>query len=132
MAERTKAPSNSGQLKNLLLVLEHARADAWLRKDRRALDALITPDFVEINSLGRFSRSEVLERLFPSLTLHEFTIEEPVLLIEEKGAGIISYRCHESLTVNGKQIDGRFRVIATYVQDNNRYRLRVWEIRPVT
>jgi len=66
------------QIKNLLLVLEHARADAWLRRDIRALEALLAPDSLEINYFGRFSRDDLLLQFFPRMVLQTFTIEDPV------------------------------------------------------
>jgi hypothetical protein len=119
------------QLKRILLAREHARADAWLRKDRKALEALLSSDFVEINSAGRFGRNDVLDRLFPSRTLHTFTIEDPSLRITGDSTAELSYRCRESLTTNGELTDGTFRVFATYRRYNNQYQLAVWEIRPV-
>jgi hypothetical protein len=118
------------QLKKILVVLEHARADAWFRKDRQALEALLMPDFVEINSLGRFSKGDLLDRLFPVLTLHEFIIEDPGIRITGENTAVLSYRCHERLTVDGNQTEGTFRVFATYTRDGKQYRLSVWEIRP--
>ncbi len=131
MTDSISPDRDPGQLRNLLLVLEHARADAWLRKDRQALEALLSPDFVEINSLGRFDKTGVLDRLFPSLTLHGFTIGEPTIRIAGDDTVVISYRCHEALTVNGKRIEGDFTVTATYARDRKKYRLVVWEIQPV-
>jgi len=43
----------------ILLAREHARVDAWFRKDLRALDALLAPDYQEINMFGRFSREDI-------------------------------------------------------------------------
>ena len=119
------------QLKRILLAREHARADAWLRKDRKALEALLSSDFVEINSAGRFDRNEVLDHLFPSRALHTFIIEDPSLRMTGDSTAELSYRCRESLTTDGKLTDGMFRVFATYRRYNNQYQLAVWEIRPV-
>jgi len=130
MAGRNTASRDPEQIKNLLVVREHARADAWLRKDRRALDALLAPDFVEINSIGRFSREELFDRLFPVLTLHEFTIEDPVLRITGENTMVLTYRCYERLTVDQKPVVGTFRVTATYTRDGKQYRLSAWESRP--
>jgi len=132
MAETVSPDRDPEHLKKLLLVLEHARADAWLRKDRRALEALLSPDFVEINSLGRFDKTTVLDRLFPSLRLNAFTIGEPVLRITRPDSAIISYRCHEVFTMNGCRTEGDFNVTATYTRDKKRYRLSAWEIRPLS
>jgi len=130
MALRNAASRDTEQLKKILILREHARADAWLRKDRRALEALLAPDFVEINSLGRFDREALFSRLFPVLTLHEFTIEEPGIRITGENTAVLSYRCHEWLTVDGKRIQGTFHVFATYTYDGNQFRLSEWEIRP--
>ena len=118
-------------IRKILIVREHARADAWLRRDRRALDALLAPDFLEINSLGRFGKAELLDRLFPLFTLHEFTMEEPVIRELSKNTAVISYRCHEVFTVNGRRTGGTFSVAATYAIDNNQYRLARLQISPV-
>jgi hypothetical protein len=131
MADQNTALRDPGQLKSLLVVREHARADAWLRKDRRALESLLAPDFVEINTVGRFSKEELFDRLFPVLTLHEFTIEDPVLQIQEENTAVLSYRCYERLTVDKKPVVGTFHVTATYTRNGKQYRLGKWEIRPV-
>jgi hypothetical protein len=98
MADLNTASRDPEQLRNILILREHARADAWIRKDRRALDALLAPDFVEINSLGRFTRQEMLEHPFPVLTLHEFVIEDTVIRITGENNAVLSYRCRERLT----------------------------------
>jgi hypothetical protein len=131
MTSQNAASTDPGQLKDLLVVREHARADALLRRDRRAFESLLAPDFVETNTLGRFTREEFLDRLFPVLTLHEFTIEDPVLQIPEADTAVLRYRCHERLTVDKKPVAGTFRVTATYTRDGKQYRLSAWEIRPV-
>jgi hypothetical protein len=131
MADRNTSTQDPEQLKKILVVREHARADAWLRKDRRALEALLDTDFVETSSLGRFTKAELLDRLFPNLTLHEFTMENPGIRITGEKSAVLSYRCHERYTVNGKRVEGSFRVFATYTRDGDQYRLSVWEIRPM-
>jgi hypothetical protein len=129
MTDRT-ASRDPEQLKNLLVLREHARADAWLRKDRRALEALLAPDFVEINSFGRFTRAELLDRIFPVITLHKFVIENPGIRITGENTAVISYRCHQQVTLDEKHVEGTFRVFATYTRDGNQYRLSQWESRP--
>jgi hypothetical protein len=123
MADRNAASRDPEQLKKLLVLREHARADAWMRKDRRALEALLAPDFVEINHLGKFNREELLDRILPALTLYEFTIEDPSVRITGEKSAVLSYRCHEWLAVDGKRIEGTFRVFATYTRDRNQYRV---------
>jgi len=131
MATDSAASQDPGRLRKILIVREHARADAWLRRDRRALDALLAPDFVEINSLGRFERDELLDRLFPALTLHVFVMEEPSFHKSGDGTAIIRYQCHEEFTMNGERTKGTFSVTATYTLTNNQYRLSAWQSSPV-
>ena len=131
MADIPTASQDSEQLKHILVLREHARADAWLQKNRRALEALLAPDFVEINTLGRFTREELLDRLFPTLTMRGFTIENPDIRITGENTAVLSYRCHEQFTVDGKPIEGTFRVFATYTRDGKQYKLSLWEIRTV-
>jgi Domain of unknown function (DUF4440) len=131
MADQNAASRDSEQIKDLLIVREHARADALLRKDRRAFESLLAPGFVEINTLGRFTKEEFLDRLFPVLTLHEFTFEDPVLQVNGENTAVLSYRCYERLTVDKKPVVGTFRVTATYTRDGKQYRLVQWESRPV-
>jgi hypothetical protein len=129
MADRNAASRDPEQLKKILILREHARADAWMRKDRRALEALLAPDFVEINSLGRFNREELLNLILPVLTLYEFTIEDPSVRITGEKSAVLSYRCHEWMAVDGKRIEGTFRIFASYTRDGNQYRLSMWESR---
>jgi len=89
----TQTPSdyeNSEQLLKILLAREHARVDAWFRKDLRALDALLAPDYQEINMFGRFSREDIQARIFPLLTLHSFTINDPYVKCSGKNTAVIS------------------------------------------
>jgi hypothetical protein len=130
MADRNAASQDPEQLKKILVLREHARADAWLRKDRRALEALLAPDFVEVSSLGRFTREELLDQLFPVLTLHEFIIEDPGIRVTGENTAVLSYRCRERLTAGKKLVEGTFRVLSTYTRDGNQYKLSLWEIRP--
>ena len=41
------------------------------------------------SSLGRFTREELLERLFPVLTLHEFIIEDPGIQITGENTAVL-------------------------------------------
>jgi hypothetical protein len=118
------------QLKNLLLVLEHARADAWLRRDKRAIEALLAPGFHEINTFGRFTRDDLLIRLFPVLTLHTFTIEDPALLSAGEGAAGLTYRCYEELSVDGKKMKGTSHVSALYAKTGKIWKLILWQVTP--
>ena len=72
-------PDDPGYLMSILVAREHARADALLRKERRALDALLAPDFVDIKSLGQFDLSSVLDTLLPLSIIRIFTINDPHL-----------------------------------------------------
>jgi hypothetical protein len=132
MATDSAASQDPGRLRKILIVREHARADAWLRRDRRALDALLAPDYVEINSLGRFTKKDLLDRLFPALTLHAFVMDEPSVRTSKDNTAVIRYRCHEEFTLNGERTEGTFSVTATYTFTNNQYRLSAWQIDPVS
>ena len=97
-------PGDPGQLLSILVAREHARADALIRKERRALDSLRAPDFIEVNSLGRFERNSVLDTLFPLLNLRIFTINDPHLqVMQDSETAVLTYRCFEELDIQ----DGR-------------------------
>jgi hypothetical protein len=130
MAEQPVHPQDPDQLKNLLLVLEHARADAWLRRDRRALEALLTPDFIEINTFGRFTRDELLIRLFPRLTLHTYTVDGPELCPAGSGAFVLTYQCHMEVLVGSRKMKGMNHVAALYIWNGKQWRLALWQITP--
>ncbi len=119
------------QLRNLLLVLEHARADAWLRRDKRALEALLAPDFLEINYFGRFSRNDLLVRIFPRLVLYTFTIEGPVLFPISDGTAALTYQCYEELADDGRKMKGTFTVSALYRWNKKQWKLVLWQITPL-
>ena len=129
MSTGSSSSADPAQIQNILLVREHARADAWLRKDRRALDALLAPDFTENNQLGKFDRTGVLDTLFPSLTLRVFTISEPQLQQLHDGENaVLTYRCYEEMTSGDKKIKGVFRVTAHYRKNKTLWQLVKWEI----
>ena len=135
MPGRTKTDTtgpvkDQNQLKNLLLVLEHARADAWLRKDREALEPLLAPDFMEINYFGRLNKDDLLIRFFPKISLHTFTIEGPALRIVSDTAVFLTYECYEELTVEGKKMKGTFSVSALYTWNTRQWKLALWQITP--
>lgn len=122
---------DQGHLLSILVAREHARADALLRKERRALDALLAPDFVEINSLGRFDRRSVLDTLFPLLNLRIFTIHDPHLQgIQDSETAVLTYRCFEELDIqDGRKIKGSFNVTAHYRKNKTQWQLVLWEIK---
>lgn len=124
-------PGDPGQLLSILVAREHARADAWLRKERKALDVLLAPDFVEINSMGRFDRSSLLDSLFPLLNLRIFTINDPHLqVMQDSDNAILTYRCFEELDLqDGRKIKGLFNVTAHYRKNKTQWQLVLWEIK---
>ncbi|HIH27589.1 MAG TPA: nuclear transport factor 2 family protein [Methanoregulaceae archaeon] len=123
---------NPGQLARILLAHEKARARAWTEKNIQALEVLLAPDFVEINLLGRFSKKEVLVSLVPAVTLHEFIIADPQLVVASPDAAIFTYRCIEDMTARGERITGTFHVAAHYARRDNKWLLLVWQITPFT
>lgn len=84
---------------------------------------------MEVSSIGRFTRKELLERLFLMLSLYEFIIEDPGIRVTVENTAVFSYRCHERLNAGKKQIEGTFRVSATYTREGKQYQLSVWDIR---
>ena len=98
----TEIPSDTDspeQLLKILLAREHARADAYFRKDPRALDALLAPDYIEINNFGRFTRDDILKRIFPLFSLQSFAIETPQVRRTGKDTAEITYQCTEDITL---------------------------------
>jgi hypothetical protein len=129
MTNQNEASPDPEQLKKILVVREHARADALLRKDRRALDALLAPDFIEINTMGRFDRTGVLDTLFPAITLRVFTISDPHLQpLSDADNAVLTYRCYEEMTAGEKEIKGIFTVTAHYRKNKTLWQLVKWEI----
>jgi len=129
----TETPSDydtNGQLLKILLAREHARADAWLRRDRRALDALLTPDYIEINNFGRFTRKDILTRIFPLFSLHSFTIESPRAMRTGKDTAVITYTCTIDSTLGRGKKAGTFPVAAHYSLIGNLWKISLWQITP--
>jgi hypothetical protein len=112
----------------MLLAHEKARARAWKEKNSRALEVLLAPDYLEITMLGRFSKKDILTSLLPTLSLHEFVISDPKLVVASSDAAILPYRCIEDLTVSGQRITGTFNVAAHYARRENKWLLLVWQI----
>jgi hypothetical protein len=123
-------PEDPTYLVKILLAHEKARARAWKEKNPRALDVLLAPDSIEINMLGRFSKNDIQVFLLPMLTLHEFMISDPQLVVASPGAAILTYRCIEDMTVSGQRITGTFHVAAHYAKRENKWLLLVWQITP--
>jgi hypothetical protein len=116
------------QLSKSLLAREHARADAWFRKDRRALDALLGPDYREINNFGHFSREDILARIFPLLTLHSFAIDQPHVTRTGRDTAVITYNCTLDSTLGKIRKTGAFPVSAHYALTGNLWKISLWEI----
>jgi hypothetical protein len=130
MTTISSSPIDPVSLRKILVAREHARADAWFRKDRRALEALLAPDFVEINEQGTFDRAGVFDLLFSSVTLKVFTINEPRLLPQpDDKRAILTYHCYEEQDVQGREIKGLFTVTAHYRKEKTQWQLVLWEIK---
>jgi hypothetical protein len=127
MAPQTEDPT---QLATILLAHEKARARAWKEKNSRALEVLLAPDYLEITMLGRFSKKDILTSLLPALSLQEFVISDPKLVVASPDAAILTYRCIGDLTVSGQRITGTFHVAAHYARRENKWLLLVWQITP--
>jgi len=120
------------QLEKAIVAREHARVDAWQRKNKQALGALLDDNFTEINALGRFSKKEVLNVLLEAVTLHNFSIEKPRLLALGSDAVILTYLCKETVTVGGERQELPAHVTAFYVMHDKQWKLLHWQITPVT
>jgi hypothetical protein len=132
MLENPPHRDDTGQLLKVLLASEHARADALFRKDRRALESLLAPDFVEINLFGRFSREDFLTRIFPLFTLHSLSIDDPHVNRTGNNTAEITYRCSEDATMARSKKSGTFGAIAHYSLIGNLWKISRWEIVPGT
>ena len=126
----TVTPDAPSQLATTLLAHENARARAWKEKNMRALEVLMAPDFMEITVLGRFSKKDILVSLFPVLTLHEFIISDPRLVVASADSAIFTYQCIEDLTVKNQRVTGTFHVAAHYAKRENKWLLLLWQITP--
>ncbi len=84
---------------------------------------------MEINSLGRFTRQDLLERIFPVYTLQNFVMDEPRISVTGGGAELV-YRCSQRFTAGKRRIEGTFLVTASYIREGNQYRLIRWESKP--
>jgi len=119
------------QLEKVILAREHARNDAWQRKNREALDALLDADFIEINVLGRFVKKEVLGVLFNAVTLHAITVEKPQLITLGENAVVLTYRCRETITMGGEQQEIPANVTSVYAKRDAQWKLLLWQITPL-
>jgi hypothetical protein len=128
MMESLSEYGTTDQLLKILLASEHARADAWLRRDCRALDALLAPDYYEINLFGRFSRDDILTRIFNLCTLHSFSINEPHVKRAGKDSAVITYQCTEDISMGKVRKTGTFAVEAHYSLKGNLWKLTRWQI----
>jgi len=133
MAAESVPHDHDFQLEKALLAREHARVDAWQRKNRQALGALFDDNFTEINALGRFSKKEVLNVLLEAVTLHDFSIDKPRLLMIGSDTVILTYLCTETITVRGGEKEEiPAHVTALYVMNDKIWKLLLWQITPVT
>lgn len=109
---------------------EEARRAAWMNRDKQTLSDLMAEDFMEINYFGRLSREDILNDLFPKLTLNFFSMEDYKLIEACEGCATITYRCNEKITFEGSEVQGDFHVAATYARRDDRWRLLLWQITP--
>ena len=117
-------------VKEELIRLEECRRDAWVDRDARALDDLMADDFIEINYFGRCPKRDVLEDLFPKLTLNRFDMEDYELIAASEDVATLTYHCYESITFTGSEVHGEFHVAATYRRQDGRWWLLLWQITP--
>ncbi|MEJ8574551.1 DUF4440 domain-containing protein [Microbaculum marinum] len=114
-----------------LVALETARTQAWLDRDAAALAALLDDDFLEINYFGRLSKGQILDDLFPRLTLVALAPSDYDLTPVGPDAALLTYVCSETIRIDGSEISGTFTVAALWRQRENRWRLLSWQITPI-
>lgn len=117
-------------IKEELIRLEECRRDAWVDRDERSLDDLMADDFIEINYFGRIPKRDILEDLFPKLTLNRFVMEDYELVAASDDVATLTYHCYESITFEGSEVHGEFHVAATYRHQDGRWWLLLWQITP--
>jgi hypothetical protein len=132
MAFQTDPPGHDVQLEKVIIAREHARADAWMRKNRQALDALLDDGYTEINTLGRFTKKEVLNTLVEGITLHSFSVSKPKLVDVADDVAALTYRCDETFTMGGDVQDVAAMVTALYIRHGTLWKLLLWQITPLT
>ena len=130
MTETPPDTDTTEQLQKILLAREHARADAWFRRDRRALDALLAPDYIEINNFGRFTREDILNRIFHQYSLHSFTIGVPRVKRTGKDTAVITYTCTVDSTLGKVKKIGTFSVTAQYSMIGKLWKISRWQVTP--
>jgi Domain of unknown function (DUF4440) len=113
-----------------LVDLETARTRSWLERDKERLAALLDADFVEINYFGRLTRHEILDDLFARLRLVALEPSDYLLLPAGRDAAMLTYRCDETIAIDGRTMSGSFHVGALYVRQGGAWRLRSWQITP--
>lgn len=117
-------------LQQKLVELETRRTHAWLAQDKDRIEALLDDAFVEINYLGRLGKRQILEELFPRIKLVALEPADYALVPAGDAAALLTYRCAETIEIDGRTISGTFHVGALYVRCRNGWRLRTWQITP--
>jgi len=59
-------------LLDALIELEKKRAAASLNQDKDILQALMVEEYMEVNYAGRLPKQQILQNVFPSVTLKRF------------------------------------------------------------
>ena len=118
------------EVKEELIRLEEQRRAAWVERDEKSLEDLMAEDFIEINYFGRMPKRDILEDLFPKLTLNRFEMEDFELVAGSDDVATVTYHCYESITFEGSEVHGEFHVAATYRRRDGRWRLLLWQITP--
>jgi hypothetical protein len=115
-----------------IIILEEQRAQDWTNRNIEGLKNLMDEDFLEINFFGRFSRPQILDDVFPRLTLHEFDMRDHQLLKVGEDVAILTYQVFELINFQGELLSGDFHVAAMYKRKNQKWSLLLWQITPYT
>lgn len=115
---------------DMLIGLETARTRAWLERDPALLETLLDEDFVEINYFGRLSKRELIDGLFPRLTLVRLDAADYRLMTISADVACLTYACAETIRIDGNEISGAFTVASTWRRRDAGWRLVLWQITP--
>jgi hypothetical protein len=113
-----------------MLAPEEKRVAAWMARDKEAIRKQLDDDSFEINIYGRFTKRQILEKLFPKVRMLKFKISEPRVLDTGPDSCGINYRVGEQIKSGGKMLSFDCYVTAVYRKRGRRWLLLLWQITP--
>jgi hypothetical protein len=105
---RSRAAQSENSVSNEVIRLERMQWDAFKRKDRAALAAILAKDYFDFGSDGREDRTFSLTKgyMADDQTLSEFTIEDPQVKLLDDHTALLTYRGTYRGTNHGKPDSG--------------------------